>query len=162
MRNLNLFICFIFSLNNLLHSQDLSSKILMSIDEDKITVKEFLRVYNKNLDLVKDQNQKEVDYYLNLYSNYRLKLKEARALKYDQKQDYIKEFDSYKKQLSNAYLTDKEVTDNLVEEAYYRTANEVKVQHILVKLNPGQDTLDAYKKINLLKEKQLMYWLKTR
>ena len=47
MRNLNLFICFIFSLNNLLHSQDLSSKILMSIDEDKITVKEFLRVYNK-------------------------------------------------------------------------------------------------------------------
>ena len=72
-------------MNNLLHSQDLSSKILMSIDEDKITVKEFLRVYNKNLDLVKDQNQKEVDYYLNLYSNYRLKLKEARALKYDQK-----------------------------------------------------------------------------
>ena len=70
MRNLNLFICFIFSLNNLLHSQDLSSKILMSIDEDKITVKEFLRVYNKNLDLVKDQNQKEVDNYLNLYSNY--------------------------------------------------------------------------------------------
>ena len=63
MRNLNLFICFIFSLNNLLYSQDLSSKILMSIDEDKITVKEFLRVYNKNLDLVKDQNQKEVDYY---------------------------------------------------------------------------------------------------
>ena len=33
----------------------------MSIDEDKITVKEFLRVYNKNLDLVKDQNQKEVE-----------------------------------------------------------------------------------------------------
>ena len=153
MRNLILFICLIFSLNNLLHSQDLSSKILMSIDEDKITVKEFLRVYNKNLDLVKDQNQKEVDYYLNLYSNYRLKLKEARALKYDQKQDYIKEFDSYKKQLSKAYLTDKEVTDNLVEEAYYRTANEVKVQHILVKLNPGQDTLDAYKKINLLKKR---------
>ena len=58
-----------------------------------------------------------------------------------------------KKQLSKAYLTDKEVTDNLVEEAYYRTANEVKVQHILVKLNPGQDTLDAYKKINLLKKR---------
>ena len=125
----------------------------MSVDDENVTVEEFLRVYNKNLDLVKDNSQKEIDYYLDLYSNYRLKLMEARALEYDKKEDYITEFNSYKKQLSKTYLTDKEVTDDLILEAYDHTFNEVKVQHILVKLSPGQDTLNAYRQINLFKKR---------
>mgnify|MGYP003326746117 CR=1 FL=1 len=49
----------------------------MSIADEKITVKDFLRVYNKNMDLVQDQSQKNIDDYLKLYINYKLKLKEA-------------------------------------------------------------------------------------
>ena len=132
-------------------AQSIDSENLMTIGGETISVKEFLRVYNKNINLVQDQSQKNIDYYLNLYTNYKLKLKEARTLGFDQKESYKKEFESYKNQLSKAYTSDKEVTETLVKEAYNRTANEVKAQHILVRIQPGQDTLAAYEKIQALK-----------
>ena len=67
---------------------------------------------------------------------------------YDLKDSYKKEFTSYKNQLSNAYTTDKEVTESLVKEAYNRTANEIKAQHILVRFQDNQDSLLAYEKIH--------------
>ena len=146
------FILFILGIN-ILNSQDLDSKTLMTIGNQNITVKEFLRVYNKNINLVQDQNQKDIDYYINLYSKYKLKLIEAKELGYDLKDSYKKEFKSYKNQLSNAYTTDKEVTESLVKEAYNRTANEIKAQHILVRFQDNQDSLLAYEKIQSLRSR---------
>ena len=54
-----------------------------------LQVDEFLDVYNKNINLVQNDNQKDIDDYLELYLNYKLKLLEARALKYDQKQKNV-------------------------------------------------------------------------
>lgn len=136
-------------------AQPIDSENLMTIADETISVKEFLRVYNKNIDLVQDESQKNIDYYLNLYTNYKLKLKEARTLGFDQKESYKKEFESYKNQLSKAYTSDKEVTETLVKEAYNRTANEVKAQHILVRIQPGQDTLAAYEKIQALRPRMV-------
>ena len=136
-------------------AQPIGSENLMTIGGETISVKEFLRVYNKNIDLVQDESQKNIDYYLNLYTNYKLKLKEARTLGFDQKESYKKEFESYKNQLSKAYTSDKEVTATLVKEAYNRTANEVKAQHILVRIQPGQDTLAAYEKIQALRPRMV-------
>ena len=136
-------------------AQSIDSENLMTIGGETISVKEFLRVYNKNIDLVQDESQKNIDYYLNLYTNYKLKLKEARTLGFDQKESYKKEFESYKNQLSKAYTSDKEVTETLVKEAYNRTANEVKAQHILVRIQPGQDTLAAFEKIQALRPRMV-------
>ena len=136
-------------------AQSIDSENLMTIGGETISVKEFLRVYNKNIDLVQDESQKNIDYYLNLYTNYKLKLKEARTLGFDKKDSYRKEFESYKNQLSKAYTTDKEVTETLVKEAYNRTTSEVKAHHILVRIQPGQDTLAAYEKIKALRSRMV-------
>ena len=148
---LNLLIGFV----NFTIAQSIDSENLMTIGGETISVKEFLRVYNKNIDLVQDESQKNIDYYLNLYTNYKLKLKEARTLGFDQKESYKKEFESYKNQLSKAYTSDKEVTETLVKEAYNRTAEEVKAQHILVRIQPGKDTLAAYEKIQALRPRMI-------
>jgi peptidyl-prolyl cis-trans isomerase SurA len=51
-------------------------------------------------------------------------------------------------------LTDKNVTDDLVREAYERTKNEVKAQHILVLLDEVEtDTLAAYSKIKAYRQR---------
>jgi peptidyl-prolyl cis-trans isomerase SurA len=136
-------------------AQSIDSENLMTIGGETISVKEFLRVYNKNIDLVQDESQKNIDYYLNLYTNYKLKLKEARTLGFDKKDSYKNEFESYKNQLSKAYTTDKEVTETLVKEAYNRTTSEVKAHHILVRIQPGQDTLAAYEKIKALRSRMV-------
>jgi|TARA_B110000259_G_scaffold125169_1_gene141679 peptidyl-prolyl cis-trans isomerase SurA len=134
-----------------LSAQVSESEVLLTISEEPVLASEFIRVYNKNLNLVQDDSQKEVESYLELFINYKLKLAEARSLRYDKDPIYLKELKSYKNQLTQNYLTDKNVTDDLVLEAYDRTLNEVKAQHILVRIEEFEtDTLQAYTQIQAL------------
>lgn len=142
---------FTFLLSN---AQIKDADTLITISGEPILANEFIRVYNKNLNLVQDDSQKNIDSYLELFVNYKLKLTEAKALRYDKDPKYINEFKSYKNQLTQTYLTDKNVTDDLVREAYERTENEVKAQHILVLLDEVEtDTLAAYSKIKAYRER---------
>ena len=143
--------CFSFLLSN---AQIANDDVLLTISGEPVLANEFVRVYNKNLNLVQDDSQKEVDSYLELFVNYKLKLTEAKALRYDKDPVYLNEFKSYKDQLTQSYLTDKNVTDDLVSEAYDRTENEVKAQHILILLDEVEtDTLAAYSKIQAYRER---------
>ena len=137
-----------------LNAQISESDVLLTISEEPILASEFIRVYNKNLNLVQDDSQKEVESYLKLFINYKLKLAEATSLGYDKDPVYIKELRSYKNQLTQNYLTDKNVTDELVLEAYDRTLNEVKAQHVLVRIEEFEtDTLQAYSAIQAFQER---------
>ncbi|WP_299118053.1 peptidylprolyl isomerase [uncultured Winogradskyella sp.] len=121
---------------------------LLTIDNEAISSDEFMKLYNKNLDLVKDESQKQLDNYLELFVNYKLKLKEAVSLGLDKDENYKREFENYKKQLTKNYLSDNKVTDALVKEAYDRMQYDVKASHILILDNPEEeDTLVAYNKL---------------
>ena len=156
---MNKYVCFLISLivfNTVAFGQIKSNDVLFTINEEPVLVNEFLRVYNKNLDLVQDESQKDVDEYLKLFVNYKLKLVEARALDYDKKPTYLREFDGYKKQLSKNYLVDSKVTDALVKEAYDRISNDVNARHILVMIEEHEkDTVEVYNKILGLRERFL-------
>ncbi|WAC02000.1 peptidylprolyl isomerase [Lacinutrix neustonica] len=139
-------------------TQAQEDQVLFTVENVPVYANEFLRVYNKNLDLVKDDSQKEMDAYLKLFINYKLKLTEARRMKLDQKQSYIRELESYKKQLSKNYLTDSKVTDTLIREAYERLKLEVNADHILVRVDENamaKDTLAAYNEILKLRKRVL-------
>ena len=125
-------------------------EILFSVNDNNITVKEFKRVYNKNIDLVKDEKQKDIDEYLRLYINYKLKLEEAYSLGLDKEKKYLRELQSYRNQLSKKYLTDSEVSEKLLKEAYQRTINEVNVNHILVRIDEDATPSDTLKVYNQL------------
>lgn len=143
--------CFSFFISN---AQISDNDILLTISGNPVSANEFVRVFNKNLNLVQDDSQRKIDNYLELFVNYKLKLAEAKALRYDRDPIYLKEFKSYKTQLTQSYLTDKNVTEGLIREAYERTENEVKAQHILVLLDEVEtDTLDAYSKITAFRER---------
>ena len=148
MKNVYVFLSLLCLPFGFLNAQISDSDVLITISDTAVLASEFVRVYQKNLNLVQDDSQKEVNSYLELFINYKLKLAEAKALGYDKDPVYLKEFKSYKSQLTKTYLTDKNVTDALVREAYDRTANEVKAQHILVRIDPAEmDTLQAYSRI---------------
>jgi peptidyl-prolyl cis-trans isomerase SurA len=94
--------------------------------------------------------------YLTLYENFRLKVKEAEALRLDTISSLKTELDVYRKQLAKNYLTDREISDQLIQEAYDRSLKEVHAAHILVKCdehaNPA-DSLAAYKKITDIRKR---------
>ena len=107
--------------------------VLFTVNDSPVYVDEFHRVYNKNIDLIKDSDQRDVKTYLDLFINYKLKLAEAYSLDLHKENTYLKELNKYAKQLQNSYLTDKETEEKFLKEAYERTKYEVKVSHVLIR-----------------------------
>jgi peptidyl-prolyl cis-trans isomerase SurA len=126
--------------------QPKNTDALITINNEEISVDEFMNIYSKNIQLVEDKGQNGIEDYLELYINYKLKIADAKSEGFDKKQSYLKEYEKYKNQLINTFLTDKKVTSELLQEAYSRTKVEVKAQHILVRTT-GQDTLSALNQI---------------
>lgn len=114
--------------------------VLFTVNDKPIYTKEFERVYNKNLDLVQDESQKNVEGYLDLFINYKLKLEEAYSLGLDEKPAYKRELEGYERQLIDKYINDNEVTDQLVMESYERLKKEINADHILVKIDQNAST----------------------
>mgnify|MGYP000032369177 CR=1 FL=1 len=81
---------------------------------------------------------------------FKLKVTESEELGYDTPQAFVKELEGYRKQLIQPYLSDREVTEGLIKEAYDRMKFDVNASHILTLVKPTdspQDTLKAYNKI---------------
>ena len=76
--------------------QQTPKKALFTIDETPFYTDEFKRVYNKNIDLVKDESQKDLNEYLNLYVGYKLKIKKAQKLGLQNDTKYVNELNSYR------------------------------------------------------------------
>ena len=143
----------LFSTNSF--SQSPTNETLFSIGNENVSSQEFLSVYKKNnMGKEVDMSENALRDYLNLYINFRLKVKEAKELHIDTLSSVNSELKTYRAQLAKGYLTDKEKIDALTAEAYERMKNEIHVMHILVKCDlnaSAADTAKAFKKINDLK-----------
>jgi peptidyl-prolyl cis-trans isomerase SurA len=123
--------------------------VVLTIDGDQYHISEFNYIYTKN-NKSASFKKKDLDNYMQLFIDYKLKVKEAKRLGYDTIPKLKNELAQYRNQLSQPYLIDKEKNEALVKEAYDRTVNEVRASHLLIKLAPNanpQDTLKAYQKI---------------
>ena len=137
-----------FSFSLVSFSQFNERDVLFNVNNESVLAGEFIRVYNKNIDLIKDESQKEVDNYLQLYINYKLKLSEAYSRELHKNDNYKKELKKYTKQLESAFLTDKVTEEKLLLEAYERTKYEVNVSHVLIRIEEdNNDTIDVYNNI---------------
>ncbi|MBV2196479.1 MAG: peptidyl-prolyl cis-trans isomerase [Flavobacterium sp.] len=133
-----------------------TKEVLFTVDNNPYYTDEFVRVYKKNLDLVKDDSQKDLDKYLELFIGYKLKVEKANKLGLQNGSSYQNELKSYRNQLSKNYLNDSKVTNELVQEAYDRMQQEVRASHILVLVDEGAspaDTLKAYQKVVAIKKR---------
>lgn len=132
-----------------------NDRVLLNIGGDEITVDEFLSVYNKNRNVGEDIDPKSMDEYLDLFINFKLKVKEAETRGLDTVPSFVNELNGYRRQLAKPYLVDTNVEDELVEEAYERMQDEIQASHILIKVGPNaspSDTLRAYKKIQRVRK----------
>ena len=131
-------------------AQDNKNGVLMTIGNSKVTVAEFLNVYHKNNTTETTKDTKSLNDYVDLFVNFKLKVKEAEELGLDTAKSFKDELAGYRKQLAQPYLTDKEVNEKLLKETYNRLQFDIKASHILVKCTENalpKDTLEAYNKI---------------
>jgi peptidyl-prolyl cis-trans isomerase SurA len=99
----------------------------------EVTYEEFKRQFLKNINLEEHQvTAAEIDEYLQLYIRFKMKIQDAVEAGQNENSAYLQELAMYREQLARNYLYDREVTADLIEEAYDRMRSEVRVSHILI------------------------------
>jgi peptidyl-prolyl cis-trans isomerase SurA len=134
-----------------------SKKPFFLIGDDTHFADEFNYAYSKN-NLKEGIKKDSIDAYLELYINFRLKVKEAKTSGYDTTNAFKKEFNQYRGQLEESFLSPKKEQEALIKEAYGRSKWEIRASHILIRLDEEaspSDTLKAYSKIMEVRERAL-------
>lgn len=134
---------------NALQGQD--NRELMNIAGDNITVQEFLNIYNKN-NTNNVVDKKTMDEYLDLFINFKLKVKEAEALGMDTARKFVSELAGYRRQLAQPYLVDRDLNEQLVREAFDRMKQDVAAYHILIRVADDAAAADTLKALTRVRE----------
>ena len=143
---------------SLIMAQSYTKKTLITLGDKEVTVKEFMDTYEKNNVNTDVIDKKNVDEYLKLYVDFKLKVAEAEDLKMDTAASFIKELNNYRQQLAKPYFSNDDITDELVKEAYDRMQYDINAAHILIKCDVNavpSDTMAAYKKAMSIRERAM-------
>ena len=136
----------------LILTNSLFAQTLFTFGGTPVEKDEFLRVYRKNaINQKPDYSKEALKEYLDLYSLFRMKVKEAEEQHMDTISSIQYELGNYRKQLAQTYLTDEEVSKKQLQEAYDRMKEVVKVSHILIlssSMAPSKDTVRPYRTID--------------
>lgn len=133
-----------------------SDPVLMTINGKPILKSEFEYIYNKN-NSNNSIDKKTLDEYVDLFVNFKLKVEEAKSLGMDTTTAFKRELSGYRSQLATPYMKDAETEAELVQEAYGRMNEEIKISHIFLPFETEfateNDTLELYNKaLNVIKK----------
>ena len=135
-------------------AQDWDYKVLMTISGNEVQSGEFIRMYQKSLE---PEKKLDIDSYLQDYIVFKLKVADALREGYDTTRAFRNEFNGYRNQLAQSYLTDSQTKEKLLQKAYQRSLNEINAWHILIALpqqaSSPQDTLKAWNKAYDIRER---------
>lgn len=123
--------------------------VLLTMNDSLYKVADFERLYNKNIDIIVDDSQKDVATYMELYKVYKVRLQDAYRLGLDKDAGFEQEFKMHRNQLAEKYFINEKKLDQLLDEALNRSEQEVKASHILFAVNEfaePADTLKVYQK----------------
>ena len=132
-----------------------SEPVIMTINGKSVYKSEFENVYKKNSGKEVNKEQKSVKEYVDLFSTFKMKVFEAEANGLDTITAFKTELAGYRKQLAAPYLTDKNVNEALLQEAYDRMKTEVKAAHILIRVAEDalpKDTIEAYTRLMIIRD----------
>ena len=123
--------------------------VILTVEDEKIIREDFESIFKKNN---RDSiiTKASLDEYMDLFINFKLKVREAVEMGLDTSISFNRELKGYRKQLSRPYLIDQELLDALMMEAYERKKKELRASHILINcdLNASPaDTMAAFERI---------------
>jgi peptidyl-prolyl cis-trans isomerase SurA len=139
-----------------LAAQNIDKEVIAEIGPEKITVEEFLRIYQKNNAQAAELDPKSLEEYLELFINFRLKVLEAEEVGLHNEQSFKDELAGYRTQLAKPYLLDEEALDELVKDAHRKMQEDLRASHLLIRVERNaapEDTLVAWNRVAKLRER---------
>jgi len=129
-----------------------SDIIVLEVGQQKVTLADYENFYTRNSggwEMGKKSSLEERQRFLDLLTNYKLKLQDAYDRNLINDSDIVNELNEYRASLATSFLTDREITTPGVKKLYDRRKEEIRAQHILLKVAPNaspEETLKAYNK----------------
>lgn len=117
--------------------------VLMTIGGKPVTLSEFEYLYHKNNS--QQSTPQDIEEYLQLFIPYRQKVAAAEDLGLDKSEDFAREFNTYRRDVSAPYLKDNAVEDSIIASQYERMKTEVDVSHIMLFFQTPGKTMEQKK-----------------
>ena len=126
--------------NQLSASEQQDDPVLMTIDGQPVYLSEYMYIYEKN-NQETSADSKSMDEYLELFTNFKLKVAEATAEHLDTTAAFAEELRGYRGQVVDKYLRDEQAIDSLVRLSYQRMSHLRRAAHIAIRC--PQDASDS-------------------
>lgn len=106
-------------------------RVLMTIAGEPIMASEFLYIYEKNNQEAAIE-KKSMNDYLDLFINFKLKVKEAESQGIDTTAAFLEELKGYRAQATPKYMKDNAAIDSLLHLSYDRMSRDRRAAHIAI------------------------------
>lgn len=119
---------------------------LLVIGDEEIFGDEFFYMLNKNREFKNPENKispEEFDENLQLFVNYKLKVKEAESMGLDQTDEFVKEYEMFKDDLTQPFLIKNSLQEGELMKAYNRMKEVIRASHILLQFPPNASQADT-------------------
>ncbi len=131
---------------------------LLIVGNEEVFAEEFLHMLSKSREFeskAEKLSPEEFERNLNLFVNYKLKVKEAENLGLDKVEEFDKEFGIFKEDLIKPFLIKNSLQEGELRKAYNRMQEVVKASHILLQFpnnSSEQDSIAVYRMAEKLKK----------
>lgn len=117
-------------------SPEQSNILVAEFNNEPVTMGEFEAAYAKNaggFEEAKDDSLTQLKSFLDLYVNYRMKLRDAAVRGYDNNPDLVNELNDYKKRVGVSFIKEKEIVEPALKNFYDKRNVEMRVSHIMIR-----------------------------
>ncbi len=134
-----------------LFTNTLFAQTLFTYGKNETSKADFLRAYNKNKPSTTDK-EKAIREYLDLYTNFKLKVKAAQEERLDTISQIKYDVENFREQVLQNYLSDEKGLQSLIDEAMNRASKDVHVVYFSVPVSKEAMPADTMKAYNAAKE----------
>lgn len=129
-------------------STEHSNILIGKFSDTEITMSEFEKAYTKNVgSREKAINDSFEDYknFVDLYMNFKMKLRDAKVRGYHQDQALNDELIEYKRKVGASYILEKNLVEPALKKLYDQRKTEIRASHLMIRSTPERDIEESKK-----------------
>ena len=127
-------------------SPEHSKIVIAEFNSEKITMEEFEKAYSKNvggLEAAVDDSFENYKNFADLYTNFKMKLDDAKVRGYQNDPALNDELTDYKKKVGSSYILEKYLVEPNIKDWYEKRKTEIRASHLMIRVDSTGEAATA-------------------